>query len=256
MRDICSIANKCKEYIDQNISFRRNKITCGQVIFTDYDVIGSVQHLESLLEELYKSIRSKYPDIAAGLKESMTLYDNDKIVHISAIKAIVECMCEVEKPVGGRRIFISHSSKDFKIVSDFVDRILCLGIGINRNDIFCTSIEDIAIRNGDDIRLHIHENILSADYSFLLISNNYKASEICLNEMGAVWANGTNVRLYLLPEISFNSIGWLCDTRKANKITDTVALDMLYKELQEYYSLPDNFANWSLQRELFINRSE
>ena len=111
MRDIYSIANKCKEYIDQNISFRRNKITCGQVIFTDYDVIGSVQQLESLLEELYKSIRSKYPDIAAGLKESMTLYDNDKIVYISAVKAIVDCMCEVEKPVGGKRIFIRNCLK-------------------------------------------------------------------------------------------------------------------------------------------------
>lgn len=256
MRSIYSIANKCKEYIDENISFRKNKIIHDRVIFTDYDVIGCDQQLKSLLDGLHESIRSKYPDIADSLKESMKLYDNDKIVHISAIKAIVDCLCDVEKPVDGKRIFISHSSKDFKIVSDFIDRILCLGIGINRNDIFCTSIEDIAIRNGNDIRLHIHENILSADYSFLLISNNYKASEICLNEMGAVWANDTNVRLYLLPEISFNSIGWLCDTRKANKITDTVALDMLYKELQEYYSLPDNFANWSLQRELFINRSE
>lgn len=255
MRAIYSIANKCKEYIDQNISFRRNKITCGQVIFTDYDVIGSVQQLEPLLEGLHESIRSKYPDIADSLKESMKLYDNDKIVHISAIKAIVECLCAVEKPLSGKRIFISHSSKDFKVVSDFVDRILCLGIGVNRNDVFCTSIEDIAVRNGSDIRLHIQENILSADYSFLLISSNYKASEICLNEMGAVWANDANVRLYLLPDTNINSIGWLCDARKANKITDIVALDMLYKELLEYYSLPENFANWSMQRELFINRS-
>ena len=72
--------------------------------------------------------------------------------------------------------------------------------------------------------------------------------------MGAVWAYDSNVRLYLLPDTNFNSIGWLCDTRKANKITDTVALDLLYKEMHEYYSLPDNFINWSQQREIFINR--
>ena len=154
----------------------------------------------------------------------------------------------------GKKIFISHSSKDRDIVEKFVDHILLLGIGLSTEDVFCTSIENLAIRNGEDIRSHIQENIRCADFSFLLISDNYKASEICLNEMGAVWAYDSNVRLYLLPDTNFNSIGWLCDTRKANKITDTVALDLLYKEMHEYYSLPDNFINWSQQREIFINR--
>lgn len=154
----------------------------------------------------------------------------------------------------GKKIFISHSSKDRDIVEKFVNHILLLGIGLSTEDVFCTSIENLAIRNGEDIRAHIQDNIRCADYSFLLISDNYKASEICLNEMGAVWAYDSNVRLYLLPDTNFNSIGWLCDTRKANKITDTVALDLLYKEMCEYYSLPDNFRNWSQQREIFINR--
>ena len=154
----------------------------------------------------------------------------------------------------GKKIFISHSSKDRDIVEKFVNHILLLGIGLSTEDVFCTSIENLAIRNGEDIRAHIQENIRCADFSFLLISDNYKASEICLNEMGAVWAYDSNVRLYLLPDTNFNSIGWLCDTRKANKITDTVALDLLYKEMCEYYSLPDNFRNWSQQREIFINR--
>lgn len=154
----------------------------------------------------------------------------------------------------GKKIFISHSSKDRDIVEKFVNHILLLGIGLSTEDVFCTSIENLAIRNGEDIRAHIQENIRCADFSFLLISDNYKASEICLNEMGAVWAYDSNVRLYLLPDTNFNSIGWLCDTRKANKITNTVALDLLYKEMCEYYSLPDNFRNWSQQREIFINR--
>ena len=154
----------------------------------------------------------------------------------------------------GKKIFISHSSKDRDIVEKFVNHILLLGIGLSTEDVFCTSIENLAIRNGEDISAHIQENIRCADFSFLLISDKYKASEICLNEMGAVWAYDSNVRLYLLPDTNFNSIGWLCDTRKANKITDTVALDLLYKEMCEYYSLPDNFRNWSQQREIFINR--
>ena len=236
---------------------------CNECIFCN-----KVAELHDLLVQLIVLIKDDYPIECERLqKRTNRLVGCVKInpYDFGAIQELISLLVKRENgaavgqsssvQVSGKRIFISHSSKDKKLVKDFVNHILCLGIGINRNDIFCTSIEDIAIRNGDDIRLHIHENILSADYSFLVISNNYKASEICLNEMGAVWANDTNVRLYLLPEVSFNGIGWLCDTRKANKITDTVALDMLYKELQEYYSLPDNFANWSMQRELFINRS-
>ena len=72
-------------------------------------------------------------------------------------------------------------------MKNFTNLILGLGIGIEANDVFCTSIEDMTMRNGDDIRQHIKENILSADYSFLMLSKNYQSSEICLNEMGAVW---------------------------------------------------------------------
>ena len=254
MNNIYAIAKECQNYIDQNIYFHRNRIHHGRIVFTDYDILGDIKQLEKLLNDLYCMISEKYPVIATSLKRSMDSYNNDRIIHISAITAIVDCICAIEQPLNGKRIFISHSSKDVQIVSNFVDHILCLGIGINRNDIFCTSIEDIAIRNGEDIRKHIQDNIRCADYSFLLISNNYKKSEICLNEMGAVWAYDSNVKLYLLPDTNFDSIGWLCDTRKANKITDTVALDLLYKEMQEYYSLPDNFRNWSQQREMFINR--
>lgn len=152
----------------------------------------------------------------------------------------------------GHKIFVSHSSKDKEIVSEFCDRILRLGIGINANDIFCTSIEDMDIKNGEDIRNHIKRNILLADFSFLLISDNYKKSEICLNEMGAVWTNDSNVRYYLLPNTGFDKIGWLCDTKKVEQLTNEIALDKLYKELTTFYKLDETFEIWSKQRVTFI----
>jgi len=93
--------------------------------------------------------------------------------------------------------------------------------------LFCV---EMAIRNGEDIRKHIQGNIRTADFSLLLISNNYKESEICINEMGAVWAYDTNVRLFMLPNTTFDKIGWLCETRKADKIYDAMALDSFYTE--------------------------
>lgn len=152
-----------------------------------------------------------------------------------------------------KKIFISHSSKDKPIVEKFVDHILMLGIGLSAEDIFCTSIEDMAIKNGEDIRNHIHTNIQDVDFSILLISKNYKNSEICINEMGAVWAYNNNVRLYLLPNVNFYEIGWLCDTRKADNLFDSIVLDTLKMELSKFYSLKDKGTTWSRQREIFLN---
>lgn len=172
----------------------------------------------------------------------------------STIKVLDALYSEcIEKEKKGHKIFISHSSKDKNVVSEFCDRILRLGIGLNPDDIFCTSIEDMNVKNGDDIRKHIKENILSADFSFLLISGNYKNSEICLNEMGAVWASDNNVRYYLLPNTDFKEIGWLCDTKQAEQLIDHTTLDKLYKELTDYYNLGERLATWSRQRVTFVD---
>lgn len=152
-----------------------------------------------------------------------------------------------------KKIFISHSSKDKHIVQLFVDDILQLGIGLKPEHIFCTSIEDMGIKNGEDIRKHIHENIKNADYSILLISKNYKKSEICLNEMGAVWAYDNKVRFYILPDADFDSIGWLCNPKIAERIDSSIALDELHEQLQQYYSLQnESIRSWSRQREKFL----
>ena len=39
-----------------------------------------------------------------------------------------------------------------------------------------------SIKNGYDFREHILKVLLSSDYSFLCIFNNYKESDSCLNE--------------------------------------------------------------------------
>ena len=80
-----------------------------------------------------------------------------------------------------------------------------------------------------------------------------KTSEICLNEMGAVWAYDNNVKLYLLPKMDFDSIGWLCNTRIAERIDNSIALDELHEQLQQHYSLQNtSIRSWSRLREKFL----
>lgn len=253
--NIYNIASKCKKIIKEQIAVSYNKIIDNRrgIIFTDYDINGDIKLLETNLLILVVSLETKYPVISQLLQKHIDQYDNEKIIHLSAIEAIVDCVIALENNnANSKKIFISHSSNDKDIVGKFVDHILQLGIGMKAEDIFCTSIEDTGIKNGEDIRKHIHENIRNADYSFLMISKNYKASEICLNEMGAVWAYDNNVRLYILPDVDFKDIGWLCDTRKADKINTPVPLDALHKEMIEYYGLVDKGETWSRQRESFL----
>lgn len=230
------------------------------------------KQLVDISNQIILIINQDYPEIASIIKNATSNIVNRQIVTLAPygplvnkdfinaysfgdIRTSIKILDALysQKTQNGHKLFISHSSKDKEIVSEFCDRILRLGIGISSDDIFCTSIEDMNIKNGEDIREHIKDNILSADFSILLISENYKKSEICLNEMGAIWANDNNVRYYLLPNTIFNQIGWLCDTKQVEKLNDHVALDKLYNELTNYYKLERRIEAWSRQRVTFVN---
>lgn len=259
MNRIYDAALQCRTYIDQNINIVKNKIikhlnNSNDLVFYDYDISGDYSSLLDDVKRLYELINEKYPDTSRLISDHIKEFENDKIIHLSAIQAFIAFIIEAEsKPKNSKSIFISHSSKDKNYVRLFVDYILQLGIGIQSSEIFCTSIEDLAVKNGEDIRQHIHNNIKYADFSFLLISSNYKQSEICMNEMGAVWAYDAKVKLFLLPDSSFDEIGWLCEPYMANKVNDVVALDALFHEMTDYYSLPKHFESWSRYRASFCD---
>lgn len=252
-RDIYNIALQCKNIIDTQIEVSRNKVVVNNFIFYDHDISGDINNLKSALKKLVACIKNKYKSISKLLQKHIEQYDSDRIIHFSAIEAIINTIIALEEnTINAKKIFISHAHIDKDIIKNFSDHILQLGIGINSEDIFCTSIEEMGIRNGEDIRKHIQKNIRTVDYAFLMISKNYKKSGICVNEMGAVWAYDSNVRLYLLPDVDFKNIGWLCDTKKADKLNESVTLDALQKELTEYFGLPDKEIAWSRQRETFL----
>ncbi len=254
MNNIYNLAVKAKKISEQLQISRNNIIDQSRGIrFVDYDINGEVVQYHQSLHILSEAVKVKYPDIHTLLEKHLSNYNHDKIIHLSALNAIVECLCTLETPSStAKKIFISHSSKDIDVIERFVDNILRLGIGISAQDIFCTSIEDMTMNNGEDIRKHIQENIRNAEFSFLLISENYKQSKICLNEMGAVWAYDANVRLYLLPNTAVEAIGWLCDPRKADNLASSTALDILFNELTTYYGLEKDIVQWGKQRENFL----
>ena len=252
MNSIYQIALRCKSISEEKMGIDRTLIPSRSILFTDYAVKGAIDEYLIAIDALRTATAEKYPLLSYDLKQHKDRFSEDKIVHFSAMKAIVDCVFAIEIE-SAKRVFISHSSKDRNIVERFVDNILQLGIGIGHEDIFCTSIEDMGIKNGEDIREHIKNNVQSSDFTVLMISKNYKESEICLNEMGAVWAANHRVKYYLLPGVDFKEIGWLCDVKKAEQLNDSVALDSLERELTSLYDLPHRGEAWSRQRQSFLD---
>ena len=211
--------------------------------------------LINALNNLLLEIKDVEPECFRRLNQEIQRLKTSDCLNPPSFGAVVAIVSILKmKYIDNRKkVFISHSSKDVDILEKFVDQILGLGIGIKANDIFCSSIEGMDIKNGEDLRRHIQNNIRTADFSYLMISENYKQSEICLNEMGAVWAYDSNVRVYMLPNTDVDKIGWLCDPRKGDFLNNTIVLDAIKYELCEYYNLPDTGKTWSRQRELFCD---
>jgi hypothetical protein len=133
------------------------------------------------------------------------------------------------------KIFISHSSKDIKIVEAFVKHILRLGLEIPANRIFCTSMEGQGVKSGEYIPDRLKAEIKKSCIAFLLISKNYKKSEVCLNEVGAAWVSleKTNVIPILLPDVDFNELGFLDLNRLGLKIFEKRDLIKLIQDNKE-----------------------
>ena len=97
--DIYCIACQCQTIINKQIKVSHNKIIdkmCG-VIYTDYDINGDIKLLETNLLSLVENTKVKYPTISQLLQKHIEQYDNDKIIHLSAIEAIVDCIVSLEK---------------------------------------------------------------------------------------------------------------------------------------------------------------
>lgn len=150
-------------------------------------------------------------------------------------------------------IFISHSSKDEFLIKQFVEKILILGCGLSDTQIFCTSIEGLGIKTGADFRQHIRENLINADFCFIMISENYKRSEVCLNEMGASWTlDKVKVRQFLFPNLGFDSLGLLMNVQQAAKIDESSALDELFEEITKYFNTNKKIARWNIHKTDFL----
>lgn len=158
-----------------------------------------------------------------------------------------------------KKIFLSHSSEDKKIVDSFMDNLLINVLGISINDIFYTSGEGTKIKSGEDWRQAIKNNLLTADVLILFITPNYKQSEICLNEMGAAWACGKTVLPVIVPPISYESVGVTMNINQIEKLDDEQSLDRIKDVIVEIFNIENTRVKsdrWTSKKKKFLMELE
>lgn len=158
-----------------------------------------------------------------------------------------------QKITSKKRIFISHASKDKELVSKFVDSIILLGMGIESEIIAYTSRDDTGVVPGESIPEFIQNNIACADVVLLMMSDNYKNSEVCLNEMGAAWALNKHIIQILLPNTSFDKLGWMESLKKAIKIDCDESIDCLCEVFSEKLGFGIKPSVWNRNKTVFIS---
>lgn len=219
------------------------------------------ERLISSLKDFVKNLQKYEPECASVIGDNLINLKNDLCINLYALSSILSILNMLNikylsKNETSKRVFISHSSKDKDLLTEFVDEILIDGIGLKSSEIYCTSIEGLGIRNGEDMRKHIQDNISQCDYVFIILSENYKNSEICLNEMGAVWALNKTVKLFTIPPVSYDSLGWLMEVKQVHSLNNNSGLNELYDELTECYDLNKNATQWDRHKNKFIKYVE
>ena len=252
----------CKEFADKRIEACRVINTAMGSERTT--VRGDIKGYESLLNRLRETIIDKYPLIERQLSEVMDKYNSNPYRYQGILESIVEIIISLELQTKildnkikdythkSRKFFISHSSEDKVIVNGFVKEILKIGCGFKDSDIFCT-LDPTVIRTGDDFRIKIVENLRECDFILLFISENYRQSEICQNEMGAAWAlENKRVLPFLLPKATFKEMGFLNEVKQGASVADKRKLDEFYNEVCGYYGISSDWPSFNKAKEDFI----
>lgn len=250
-----------RKILNDVIEFLREfqKANVGPNTVISYNRTGK---LTNILNNLISAAEQEHPNEAGLLQESLShlithrfpngvWYNAYLLGEIMGLVSVLDGMYE-EQP----KFFISHSSEDKEIVKAFIEKILILGCGFEKEDIFCT-LDTNAIEIGADFRQSIIESMRQCDYIFLMISKNYRESEICHNEVGAAWALQDTKKVIPLkfPNLTFSQedLGVLNVVKQAGSLNNKQQITKIYDDLCKAYGIRPDLPKFVQYMEEFID---
>ena len=152
------------------------------------------------------------------------------------------------------KVFISHSSKDVKVVEEFVD--LLETIGLDSNQIFCSSLSGYGIPLGENFIECLKSELsdLNTMVIFMLSENFYK-SPVSMCEMGATWIQSKEHIPVLIPPFKFEDIAGTLKLTQGFMINDSMKWNEFKDKILQTFGLEDlSDSVWERKRDRTITR--
>ncbi|MDA0130611.1 toll/interleukin-1 receptor domain-containing protein [Vibrio sp. MarTm2] len=184
------------------------------------------------------------------LKESISEYINEIEEETSNDTVTIAD----QKTTQVNKIFISHASNDGKVVEEIIE--LLEAIGVESNQIFCTSFEGYGIELGENF-LDAIKNELSSDSMVLFVlSENFYASPVCMCEMGAAWVLSKEHIPLVVPPLSYSDIKGVLPLTQGMVLTDAMKLNSFKDKVEKTFSIKNklSFSSWERKRDRVCNR--
>lgn len=177
-------------------------------------------------------------DIYVDIKEDEQVYTYSKYQSLLGKSLIPQTKSQMlgeekieKKELLKEGIFLSHSSKDKKIVKSFRDLILNKGLNCSLNRIKYTSFEGHGIPGGINIPEDLRSFLIKEMGLFIqFISKNYLESRVCINEEGAAWCLLDDIMFIpiIIPPSKSDDLSWIKSPNKGIKVNDSSSLTNIY----------------------------
>ncbi|WP_298419774.1 TIR domain-containing protein [uncultured Kordia sp.] len=150
-----------------------------------------------------------------------------------------------------KKIFISHDDKDKQVVESFIQ--LLQGIGINPENIFCSSLEGYGTPLGnntdEDIKTRLTDDVLV----LFMISNHFYNSNECMIQMGAAWALTKDQISVAIPPFKLEEMKGVFQKFQAIRIDQEKQLDLLKETLEHKFGLKtQKHLHWEPKRNMIL----
>jgi hypothetical protein len=154
-----------------------------------------------------------------------------------------------------KKIFLSHSYKDRDIANRIIEKLIIKIFNIDKQtDIFFTSKRETGIESSINWRNKIKSNLQECDIFIVLITTNFKDSEMCLAEIGAAWALNKKIYPLILPPIKYENFSPVISELQADLLLKKEDIQSLIKSLEvQLKSLYDINYNTGVNFEKAIN---
>ncbi|WP_070001002.1 TIR domain-containing protein [Cellulosilyticum sp. I15G10I2] len=154
------------------------------------------------------------------------------------------------------KIFISHSSKDSEVVEEIIE--ILETIGVESNQIFCTSFEGYGIGLGEDFLNAIKTELSSDVLVLFVLSNNFYESPVCMCEMGASWVLSKEHIPIIVPPLSYENIKGVIPLTQGMLLLDSLKWNSFKERIEEIFNIrnPLSFSTWERKRDRICNRLE